>query len=215
MTDEFSQRRGWHNPEDIKELAAALAVAQGNIDNVKKDRTNPHFKSNYATLGSVWDTIRDELSKNGLAVVQLPTSAPAGSVGLLTRLIHKSGQSLEEVFFMPVAQVNNPQAVGSALTYARRYALMALVGIAPEDDDGNAAKAAPKASNGSVAPPGEVDWAAASADMLAVAKKSKEASIVRGMFAKVRNSTMPEPGKTQLLAGMDSIIRELEKKEGK
>ena len=210
-SEEYSQRRGWHNPEDIKELAAALAVAQGNIDNVKKDRINPHFKSNYATLGSVWDTIRDELSKNGLAVVQLPTSAPAGSVGLLTRLIHKSGQSLEEVFYMPVAQANNPQAVGSALTYARRYALMALVGIAPEDDDGNAAKTAPKAK--SDAPSQEFDWAKASEDMLVVAKKEKDASNVRGMFAKVRNSPMPEPGKMQLLTSLETIIRDLEKKD--
>lgn len=123
--------------ESINELAAALAKAQGQIEGAKKDTANPFFKSKYADLSSVWDACRKALSENSLSVVQIPDEAASG-VAIETMLLHSSGQWIKGRYTMPVLK-NDAQAVGSAITYARRYALAALVGVAPEDDDGNGA----------------------------------------------------------------------------
>lgn len=122
---------------EINELAAALAKAQGQMVAARKDSTNPHFKSQYADLASVWDAIRGPLSSNGLAVVQI-ASAGEGMAHIDTTLMHSSGQSIGGR--LSVASGTTAQQIGSAITYARRYALSALVGIAPDDDDGNAAQ---------------------------------------------------------------------------
>lgn len=124
--------------DSINELAAALAKAQGLMEAAKKDSTNPHFKSKYADLAAYWDASRAALSSNGLAVVQFPTTEADG-VGITTLLTHSSGQWMEGQYSLPIAQ-KTPQAIGSAITYGRRYAFAAVVGLAPdEDDDGNAA----------------------------------------------------------------------------
>lgn len=130
---------------DIGELAKALAAAQGEMTAASKDATNPHFKSRYATLASVWDAIRGPLSRNGLSVSQvLETPETGPGVIVRTLLIHASGQSIASRYVMPIAEKLTPQAMGSAITYARRYALSAIVGIAPDDDDdGNSASVAP------------------------------------------------------------------------
>lgn len=120
-------------------LAAALAKAQGEMDAAAKDSINPHFKSKYADLASVWDACREPLSKNGLAVLQ-PVSADGPNVTITTILAHSSGEWISESLTM-TAQQNTPQGVGSAITYGRRYGLSSMVGIAPDDDDGNAASA--------------------------------------------------------------------------
>jgi len=128
--------------EQINEIAAALSKAQGQIVPAKYDAQNPHLKSRYTTLASVWDAIRKPLSDNGLAVVQIVTTEPDGMY-LLTRLMHSSGQFVQATY--PIAAgdsrgVSAAQAVGSALTYARRYSLTALVGVvSDDDDDGNSA----------------------------------------------------------------------------
>lgn len=130
---------------EIGELAKALAAAQGEMTAASKDATNPHFKSRYATLASVWDAIRGPLSRNGLSVSQV-LETPENGPGVIVRtlLIHSSGQWISSRYVMPIADKLTPQAVGSAITYARRYALSAIVGIAPDDDDdGNAASVAP------------------------------------------------------------------------
>lgn len=127
--------------EQINDLAAALVKAQAQIKPAVKDSTNPHFRSKYADLGAVWDACRAALTANGLSVVQMPTDAGEGRVGLTSMLMHTSGQWMRDTFSAPLQQ-NNAQGVGSALTYLRRYGLSALVGIvADEDDDGNAASA--------------------------------------------------------------------------
>jgi hypothetical protein len=125
----------------IAALAAALAKAQGEMGGALKDKTNPHFKSSYADLSAVWDAARGPLSKNGLAVLQPPSSMGA-SVTVTTILTHSSGEWVESDFTVTATQ-NTPQGIGSCLTYARRYALASMVGIAPEDDDGNAASQRP------------------------------------------------------------------------
>ena len=124
--------------ERIDDLAAALATAQGAMEAASKDKTNPHFKSKYADLASIWDAIREPLSKNGLSVVQLPEEID-GKIRLTTMLLHKSGQWIEAAYSLPPTK-NDPQGFGSAITYMRRYALSG-VGVAPEDDDGNDASA--------------------------------------------------------------------------
>lgn len=132
---------------EIGKLAEALAKAQGEIKGAAKDSTNPHYRSKYADLASVWDACRQALTKNGLSVVQLP-DVSADGVFLHTTLAHSSGQWMRGT--MPVKPVQDtPQGLGSALTYARRYSLAAMVGVAPDDDDdGNAASAGTPANNG-------------------------------------------------------------------
>lgn len=123
-------------------LAAALAKAQGAMSTAKKDSTNPHFKSRYADLASVWEACRKPLTDNGLSVAQL-LGYQDGTLGIRTILMHESGESLDG--FAPLLEKKDatPQQLGSAITYMRRYSLMAMVGIAPDDDDdGNAAEEA-------------------------------------------------------------------------
>jgi len=124
--------------ELINELATALAKAQGEITGALKDSANPFFKSKYADLASCWDACRSALSKNGLAILQAPSTTENGHLNLATTLMHSSGQWMRsELSVTP--KDDSPQAFGSALTYARRYALTAMVGVAQVDDDGNAA----------------------------------------------------------------------------
>lgn len=123
--------------EQLNEISAALAKAQGEIVGALKDSANPFFKSKYADLASCWDACRLPLSKNGLSVVQ-GMQVDAGSLYLITRLLHSSGQWISST--TPITPKDDtPQAMGSALTYARRYALTAMVGVAQVDDDANAA----------------------------------------------------------------------------
>jgi hypothetical protein len=122
--------------EQTNELTSALAKAQGVFSNPAKEARNPHFNSLYADLASGLNSIREALSANGLAVVQAPRID--GDVLMLdTRLSHASGQWIEAEY--PVCKLGvRQQEIGSAMTYARRYSLFSIVGIAGEDDDGNA-----------------------------------------------------------------------------
>lgn len=125
--------------EAINELAAALAKAQGEITGALKDSSNPFFKSKYADLASCWDACRKQLSANGLSVIQT-TDVLDGTVVVRTVLAHASGQWISGI--LPVkAKDDGPQAQGSGITYARRYALAAIVGLAQIDDDAEAAQA--------------------------------------------------------------------------
>ena len=119
---------GMKTSEQISELAAALAAAQGMMENAIMNRVNPHFKSKYADLAAIFDAARKPLSANGLAIVQT-----IGDGVLHTRLLHTSGQWIASEHPLPMS--GRPQEIGSALTYARRYSLSALIGIAADDDD--------------------------------------------------------------------------------
>ncbi len=137
--------------ENINELAIALAKAQGQILDAKKDSNNPFFKSKYADLASVWEACRKPLSNNGLSVVQTieikyGSFCPSEGRRILeSTLMHTSGQWISsELDLLPKEE--SEQAIGSAITYTRRYALAALVGICPDDDDGEAAMARPAKS---------------------------------------------------------------------
>lgn len=151
----------FESSDSIAQLAAALSKAQGAMEGAAKDTTNPFFRCTYADLASNWAAVRKPLADNELSVVQVPgvprylpieqvtgwddkakkevtkTIHPC-EVVLHSRLLHSSGEWIGGTLSMRSDQ-STPQAIGSALTYARRYALAALVGIAPEDDDGEGA----------------------------------------------------------------------------
>ena len=140
--------------ETIGKLAGAMAKAQGELEGAKKGGFNPHFKSKYADLESSWDACRPYLSKYGVAVVQMPFDSDT-KIGVETMLMHESGEWVKGSIGVKMAQDTNPQNAGSILTYLRRYSLQGAVGIAPEDDDANAASGkAPPADN---RPPVDVD----------------------------------------------------------
>lgn len=134
--------------DNVAELAAALALAQGEVENAHKNSANPHFRSKYADLAEILNTVRPVFAKHGIAVVQSPSYAD-GIVSVTTTMMHKSGQYLSDTCYAPVTKLD-PQGIGSCVTYLRRYSLAAFASVAQEDDDANAASqrkvASPSAS---------------------------------------------------------------------
>lgn len=123
--------------DSIAQIAEALAKAQGAIDDASKNGINPHFRSKYADLAAVRSVIREPLAVNDIAIVQMPRTIE-NMVEVETMLVHKSGEFISESLRLPVGKWD-AHGIGSGITYARRYGLMALLGIATDDDDGNAA----------------------------------------------------------------------------
>lgn len=135
--------------EQIDQLITAIVAAQLKMTPAVKDHVNPYFKSKYADLPSVWEAA-EPFRNEGVAITQSPVEAPDGFIMLDTQLSHKSGQWMRSRLKMRVAK-DDPQGYGSALTYARRYALGCMTGIVTEeDDDGSAASDAPKAQTTNV-----------------------------------------------------------------
>jgi hypothetical protein len=120
--------------EQLGALAKALAAAQGEFEDAKKDSKNPHFKNTYASLASVRAATTPVLSKHGLAVLQ--AFEPHGDAGpcIVTWLLHESGQWIRSRLFIPASK-KDAQGFGSAITYGRRYSWQAITGIAADDDD--------------------------------------------------------------------------------
>ena len=123
--------------ESITELASALCAAQSQMGGAVKDSANPFFKSSYADLTSVIKAIKQPFADNGLSYTQFPVSNENG-VGVSTRLMHISGQWLEMEYTLPTVK-KDPQASGSAISYARRYALQSIAGIPTAEDDAESA----------------------------------------------------------------------------
>jgi hypothetical protein len=127
--------------ESIAQLAASLVKAQAKIEGATKDKVNPHFRSKYADLSSVVEAIKGPVTEEGLTYTQVMHDAE-NAAKVETIILHNSGEWLScGVISVPVSK-HDAQGFGSALTYARRYSLSAAFGVAPEDDDGNAAAAA-------------------------------------------------------------------------
>jgi hypothetical protein len=124
--------------DSIFELATALSKAQGEMGGAVKGSDNPFFKSKYADLSSVIAAIKEPFSSNDLSYIQFPitTTNSIGEkfVGVVTRIMHGTGEWIESEYYLPLLK-NDPQSVGSAITYARRYSLQAAAGIPAEDDD--------------------------------------------------------------------------------
>lgn len=128
MMEDFAQS------EQLGDLLTAMAAAQAEMGHAHKNAKNPHFKSEFADLPEVIDTIRPVMTKHGLSFMQFPV----GQAGLMNFLGHKSGQWLRGKMQM-TPKDSSPQAVGSCLTYARRYSGAGIANIGQSDDDGNAA----------------------------------------------------------------------------
>ena len=149
----------------IGALAAALAKAQGEMGHAKKDAMNPHFRSRYADLASVWEAARAPLAKNGLAVIQTSAETERGAC-IDTTLVHASGECISGRLTLPVTK-SDAQGFGSAITYARRYGLAAILGIAADDDDGNAAVRGSDERPSEPTPAAKRDWSAFAQDAIA------------------------------------------------
>lgn len=186
LTTEFSQSLG--------ALAKALAKAQGELEDAKKDAVNPAFKrgndvSRYASLASVRAAITPVFSKHGLSVTQL--NEPHGDAGVcvVTLLLHESGEWIRSRLFVPVTK-KDAQGFGSALSYARRYALAAIANIAADDDDGEEASAKPTIAKpaetkGQPVPPTSIDLQAL-VTALETAKDAAELAAASEAVAKVK-----------------------------
>jgi hypothetical protein len=124
-------------------LNAALVAALSDMRNIAKDKVNPHFRSKFTSLDAILETVRPIMAKHELAITQLPEFRD-GLAGVTTRIIHVSGEFSESTLMLPIKD-QTCQSVGCALTYARRYSISAICGIASdEDDDGQQASTPPK-----------------------------------------------------------------------
>ena len=163
-----------HASAQINELAAALAKAQATMAGAHKAATNPHYRSRYADLESIWDAIRVPLTTNGLSVVQLP-STDGARVSVETVLLHTSGQWMSSTLTAEGKDAS-PQSVGSAITYLRRYGLAPMSGVCPTDDDGEAAQPRGETKpTEPVEPAGYDDWIT---DLRATEPDSRRACLV-------------------------------------
>jgi hypothetical protein len=144
--------------DSIKEIAIALNAAQKAMGAAKKDANNPFFSSTYADLNSVISAIKEPFENNGLSYSQFPLFKD-GFVGVETIVLHISGEWMSGELVLPIKK-QDPQAAGSAITYARRYALQAIAGIPAEDDDGNGAtiEKAPQKQSAPVLSATDIQW---------------------------------------------------------
>jgi hypothetical protein len=124
--------------ESIKAIAPALLAAQKATIFAKKDATNPHFKSRYADLPAVIEAVKPALNNSGIVYIQSASPSDDGRLHLTTTLMHESGEWVSDTLVMPLPK-QDPQGYGSAMTYARRYALAAITGVYQDDDDANTA----------------------------------------------------------------------------
>jgi hypothetical protein len=144
MYDSIHQQPTTEVTMQIKQIAAALVKAQREFGPALKSSSNPHFKSRYADLAACVEAVMDGLNNNGIALIQQTHECESG-VMVETVFLHESGEMYSAGKLHVPAVKHDAQGYGSALTYARRYSLMAACGIAPEDDDGNmASRAKPK-----------------------------------------------------------------------
>ncbi len=159
---------------DKAAFAKAFVAAQMATEAVKKAASNPHFKSKYADLSEVVEATVPALNANGIAVIQSP-GYDGELVSITTTLLHESGATVTGTLRMRPTK-NDPQGVGSAITYGRRYSLLAMTGAAPEDDDGNAASAPknPGAPTGLTIQPEGPDWWGADGAGLSAAQAKRE-----------------------------------------
>jgi hypothetical protein len=190
----------------MKGIATALAKAQTNMGKALKQANNPHFRSKYADLGNVMDACLPALNEAGIALIQ-PTGEDEHGRYVETTLIHgESGESLTCRVPLIVAK-NDMQGYGSAVTYARRYGLMAMAGIAPEDDDGHAASKAPPKQEQRQQKPQEPD-AEAAKEYLAEADSLDD--------LKERWGRIPKPvaARAEVIAAKDAAKERLSKPTG-
>jgi hypothetical protein len=176
-------------------VSAAFVKAQAEIEKASKDKTNPHFRNKYADLGAVVDAIKPALERHGLAFLQKFHHDDKG-ITVETIIIHESGETLSNGTLNVPASKMDAQGFGSACTYARRYSLQAAFGVAPEDDDGNAASGGTKsaASRQPATAIAEHEPAEADADAAIVAQLNAAATVPD--LVKVMNGLPAEQKRT-------------------
>jgi hypothetical protein len=193
----------------MKNIASALVRAQRGFAPALKTSTNPHFRSKYVDLAGCVEAVVDALNAAGIALVQR-TSEDSTGVTVETVFVHESGEMLECGKLHVPASKQDPQGYGSALTYARRYSLMAACGIAPEDDDGNAAsKVKVSATKTDLVTPHRMNVVA---DVAAAINERMSASDVIGALDEFQGITDVEE-KTALWGMLDSKTRSAIKKQ--
>jgi len=193
----------------MKNIASALVKAQRGFAPALKTSTNPHFRSKYVDLAGCVEAVVDSLNAAGIALIQR-TSEDATGVTVETVFVHESGEMLECGKLHVPAAKQDPQGYGSALTYARRYSLMAACGIAPEDDDGNAAsKVKVSATKTDLVPSNRM---AVIADVAAAINERMSANDVIGAVEEYAGIVDIEE-KTALWAMLDSKTRSSIKKQ--
>ena len=192
----------------MKNIASALVKAQRGFAPALKTSTNPHFRSKYVDLAGCVEAVVDSLNAAGIALIQR-TSEDATGVTVETVFVHESGEMLECGKLHVPASKQDPQGYGSALTYARRYSLMAACGIAPEDDDGNAAsRVKVSATKTELVQPNRMSILA---DVAAAINERMSANDLIGAFEEFQGITDIEE-KTALWAMLDSKTRSSIKK---
>jgi hypothetical protein len=182
----------------MKLISTALVKAQKEFGPALKTSTNPHFRSRYADLSAVVEAVIDALNNNGIFLTQKCHESSDG-VNVETLLIHESGESLSCGILHVPASKQDPQGYGSALTYARRYSLMAACGIAPEDDDGNAASRTVRNPLDSIpkVPPVPTAMPTKNVDLAAIKEDVPDSG---------EKTTLPTPGSVRLrIPGKDAI----------
>lgn len=179
-----------HKSESVANLAKALAAAQGELENASKVANNPHFKSKYADLAEIINTVRPVLSKHGLSIVQFPAFADGLAV-VETILLHESGEFLAGGCAAPVSK-QDAQGVGSAITYLRRYSLAAACGIAQQDDDAESAVG----RGGST---GKVALEKVEETYLGQIGRAKSEAQLKAIGAKLREMELPDDVAARLL----------------
>lgn len=132
--------------DSIKQIAASLVAAQSAITFAGKNAKNPHFKNNYADLTAVIDAVKPALNEAGIVFLQTASPSEDGRLHLTTRLLHSSGEWIEDTAVCPLPK-QDPQGFGSAMTYLRRYSLASMIGLYQDDDDGEAARPRAAADN--------------------------------------------------------------------
>lgn len=183
--------------ESIKAIAPALLKAQKAITFAAKDAKNPHFKSSYASLPSVIDALKGALNDNGIVFIQTTSPSDSGMMNLTTRLLHETGEWIEDTATVPLPKAD-PQGYGSAVTYARRYSLAAMMGLYQDDDDGNAAC-------GGTAQPAQ-DWT----DVYIAMREAEDMESLKSIFASAYKKAN-DADKAELKAAYDKRKKEMEK----
>lgn len=196
--------------ETLSKISAALLAAQKQIKFAAKDAKNPAFRSTYADLPSVIDAIKPALNENGIVFVQTMSPSDSGFLAITTRLMHESGEWIEDTATMPL-QKNDPQGYGSAVTYGRRYGLAAITGLYQDDDDGNAASA-PKTSQKSTPTAGaweslSTDQQTRLIDILADVKAHLAQGDDWGAYESLETADLDDTEKTALWSKLDSKSR--------
>jgi hypothetical protein len=178
--------------ETLTKIAPALVQAQSNIKYAIENAKNPHLKNNYADLSSVIDAVKESLNDVGIAFLQTPSPSDDGKLHLTTRLLHTSGEWIEDTATCPLPK-QDPQGFGSALTYLRRYSLSAICGLYADDDDGDRATLRPQNAF--------VDVAA----LCKAITDTKNADELRKAFATAFKSVKGTPGQAQVQKVYDEM----------